>query len=164
MIDEIYYMFAEQWLTWGKNKGMTIDEFNDLIISADLIDENLGAREIGQIFNLSIQTYVDEINKDSHLHMKIIEFWEGLAWLSDRFDLKTKQKLPLEVVHEDLILDETLINIKLERMIWFLAYKFIKQEKVRYLFNQQTSSIKKNFRVVLRIETKEDGFESPERY
>lgn len=42
------------------------------------------------MFNLSMQTYVDEITKDSHLHMQIIEFWEALARLADWLNLKEK--------------------------------------------------------------------------
>lgn len=73
---------------------MTIEEFIDFVTASGFINENLGAREIGQLFNLSIQTYIDEINSDQHLHMKIIEFWEALARLADKQDFALTSEIP----------------------------------------------------------------------
>lgn len=45
---------------------MSMNEFIDLVTRSGVVDDNFGAREIGVIYNLSMMTQVDEINKDRH--------------------------------------------------------------------------------------------------
>ena len=51
---------------------------------------NFGQRDIGGLFNLSIQTQVDEIYSQRHMEMSLLEFKEVLGRIAD----KTIQKVP----------------------------------------------------------------------
>lgn len=63
---------------------MSLGEFIDLITITDVVDDNFGAREIGTIFNLSMMTQVDEINKERHCRMSFVEFLEAVSRVADR--------------------------------------------------------------------------------
>lgn len=45
---------------------MAVDEFEDFIINAGLINDMLTQRDIGVCFNQAMTLYVDEINHDKH--------------------------------------------------------------------------------------------------
>lgn len=47
-------------------------------------DDNFGAREIGPLYNLAMQTNMDEINQTRHMDMRFIEFVEALARVADK--------------------------------------------------------------------------------
>ena len=59
-------------------------EFIELITNSKVVDDNFGAREIGILFNLSMMTQVDEINKGRHIKMNFTEFLEALARVAER--------------------------------------------------------------------------------
>jgi len=40
-----------------------MNEFIDLVTATRVVDDNFGAREISVLYNLSMMTQVDEINK-----------------------------------------------------------------------------------------------------
>ena len=63
---------------------MCMNEFIDLINLSGVIDDNFGAREISVLFNLSMMTQIDEVNKERHYQMAFIEFVEALARVADR--------------------------------------------------------------------------------
>ena len=47
-------------------------------------DDNFGAREIGPLFNLALQTSIDEIKSTRHMDMRFNEFVEALARIADK--------------------------------------------------------------------------------
>ena len=46
--------------------------------------EQFGTREIGTLYNLSMQTCVDELYSDKHYQMGFLEFVEAFARVADR--------------------------------------------------------------------------------
>ena len=60
-------------------------------------DDSFGAREIGPLFNLSMQTRIDEIYSTKHLEMQYIEFVECLARIADKAVHKNTVDFPIEL-------------------------------------------------------------------
>ena len=51
-----------------------------MMVTAGLTSQGtLGSGEIGAIYNVSIQTQIDEINKERHMEMNLLEFMEAIA-------------------------------------------------------------------------------------
>ncbi len=71
-----------------------MDEFTDMIADIGLVDDSFGAREISALYNLSIMTQVNEIDKERHLKMFFDEFIDGLG----RIAFKTCISSPYEKV------------------------------------------------------------------
>ena len=61
-----------------------MNEFIELVTNSKVVDDNFGAREIGILFNLSMMTQVDEINKGRHIKMNFSEFLEALSRVAER--------------------------------------------------------------------------------
>ncbi len=59
-------------------------EFIDLVTNSKVVDDHFGAREIGILFNLSMMTQVDEINKGRHIKMNFTEFLEAIARVAEK--------------------------------------------------------------------------------
>lgn len=68
-LKEIYTKHSGREAIPGEPKFMSMNEFIDLVTKSGVIDDNFGAREIGVIFNVSMMTYIDEINKEKHFQM-----------------------------------------------------------------------------------------------
>ena len=66
---DIYQKFSGKESIGGETKYMSVSEFTDLIQSTQIVDENFGAREINIIYNVSMNTQIDEINSDRHCKM-----------------------------------------------------------------------------------------------
>lgn len=66
-LQEIYFRYYGKEALPGEPKFISMNEFIDLITRSGVIDDNFGAREIGIIYNLSMMTQVDEINKERHI-------------------------------------------------------------------------------------------------
>jgi hypothetical protein len=47
-------------------------------------NQEFGAREVGPLFNISIQTQVDEIYKQRHTRMIFLEFLEACARVAEK--------------------------------------------------------------------------------
>ncbi|CDW87404.1 UNKNOWN [Stylonychia lemnae] len=84
VLQDIYYKYYGKDSLPGELKFMSMNEFIDLVTRSGVIDDNFGAREIGIIFNLSMMTQVDEINKERHTQMQFIEFVEALSRVAER--------------------------------------------------------------------------------
>ena len=65
-----------------------------------MCDDNFGAREIGPLFNLSVQTKVDEIRSTRHMDMIYLEFVECLARIADKAIHHNTVDFPVEVVKD----------------------------------------------------------------
>ena len=63
---------------------MRLNNFIDLITAAGITSDSFGAREISQLFTLSMQTHVDEIYTNGHMDMKFIEFVEAFSRVADK--------------------------------------------------------------------------------
>jgi hypothetical protein len=47
------------------------------------MSESFGSKDIGPLFNISMQTYVDELALEKHMKMTLIEFVEASARVAD---------------------------------------------------------------------------------
>ena len=63
-------------------------------------DDNFGAREIGPLFNLALQTKVNEIHSTKHMDMIYLEFVECLARVADKAIHHNTIDFPVEVVKD----------------------------------------------------------------
>ena len=67
-----------------------------MITNSGVCDDNFGAREIGPLFNLAMQTNMDEINKVRHMDMQFIEFVEALARIADKAVTHNTVEFPVD--------------------------------------------------------------------
>ena len=59
-------------------------KFIELVTMSGVCDDNFGAREIGPLFNLALQTSIDEIHSTRHMDMRFNEFVEAFARIADK--------------------------------------------------------------------------------
>lgn len=62
---------------------MSSEEFTDLCMWAEIVNDNFTVRDIDVSYNLAMMTRVDEVNKDQHLQMQFVEFLEAIARVAD---------------------------------------------------------------------------------
>lgn len=79
---------------------MCLDEFNEIVLKAELLNENFTAREIGMAFNLAMMTQVQELDTDRQYQMTFIEFLEAITRVADMGGGETKS---LEQNLQDMI-------------------------------------------------------------
>ena len=103
---------------------MCLDEFIDMFVKAELVDDHFGQREIGPLFNLSQMTNKHELEKSDHLDMNFVEFLEALARCADKFDLQyMEDHFPLSVSKNPFELDKKLEGIIYNLMKAYLTPK-----------------------------------------
>jgi len=78
------YNYWGQAQSPGEPKVMRLTRFIEMITMSGVCDDAFGAREIGPLFNLSIQTQVDEIFQTKHMDMTFLEFVEAVARIADK--------------------------------------------------------------------------------
>jgi hypothetical protein len=83
-LKEIYRVYSGREVLPNEEMNMSMSEFIDLVTATKVVDDNFGAREIGILFNLSMMTQVDEINRARHIKMYFVEFLEAIARVADR--------------------------------------------------------------------------------
>jgi hypothetical protein len=83
-LKDFYKKYSGREALPNEDKYMSLPEFIDLITASNVVDDNFGAREIGTLFNLSMITQVDELNKERHCRMTFLEFLEAFCRVADR--------------------------------------------------------------------------------
>lgn len=83
LIQYTYSTYSRKNVKPGQKPFMCLDEFNDIIFKAGLLNDNFTAREIGIAFNLSMMTQVQELDTDRQYQMLLIEFIEAISRVSD---------------------------------------------------------------------------------
>lgn len=63
----------------NQDRFMRLQEFVKLVGSSGVVSSGFGAKEIGPLFNVSMQTCADEIHSERHMKMGMVEFVEALA-------------------------------------------------------------------------------------
>ena len=81
---DIYKKYSGREVLPNEENNISMNEFIELVTNSKVVDDNFGAREIGILFNLSMMTQVDEINKGRHIKMNFTEFLEALARVAER--------------------------------------------------------------------------------
>lgn len=77
--EHMYERFSGRHTLPGGKRFMMNDEFQGFVESSNMINDMLPARDISLIFNLSMQTQVDEVEKRRHLEASLLEFQEMLC-------------------------------------------------------------------------------------
>lgn len=101
-LKDIYYYYALP-LSPGGPKIMRLNTFIELITATGVTSDQFGAREISQLFGISMQTHVDEIYSNGHMDMRFIEFVEAVARVADKAleTKKRKETVTEQVAEED---------------------------------------------------------------
>ena len=81
---DIYKKYSGLEVLPNEEMNMSMTEFINMVTATRVVDDNFGAREIGIIYNLSMMTQVDEINRGRHIKMNFTEFMEAIARVADR--------------------------------------------------------------------------------
>jgi NLR family CARD domain-containing protein 3 len=84
VLKDIYRKFSGREIMPNEEPNMSMQEFIDMVTATRVVDDAFGAREIGVIYNVSMMTQVDEINKEKHTKMHFIEFVEAVCRVADR--------------------------------------------------------------------------------
>lgn len=84
VLRDIYRKFSGRDVMPNEEPNMSMQEFIDMVTATKVVDDTFGAREIGVIYNVSMMTQVDEINKERHTRMQFVEFVEALSRVADR--------------------------------------------------------------------------------
>ena len=116
------YVTERKW--YHRVKWVSSIDFKIFVMALDLSTEIVDDNICDSIYNLSIQTQMDEVNNDRHVRMNLNEFIEALARLAERlspcfigkhidqFDLISRQIVPLHVKMESLL---CFINKKIKK-------------------------------------------------
>jgi hypothetical protein len=67
VLKDVYNKYSGRECLPSEDPYMTMHEFIELINNTKVIDDHFGEREIGIIYNISMMTQVDEINKERHI-------------------------------------------------------------------------------------------------
>ncbi len=62
---------------------MKVEDFRELVTDSGILSETLADRDINMAFNLSVSTYLDELNKYRHCELNFVEFLEAVSRLAD---------------------------------------------------------------------------------
>ena len=84
---QIYLKFIGKNAVPGAQRFMSMTEFNDCVLNAMCQSDNFGAKQIGNMYNLSMMTQIDEIEKDKHINMVFIEFLEAIVRVADKAEI-----------------------------------------------------------------------------
>ena len=91
--------FYNQWAqsqSPGQPKVLRLNRLIEMVTASGVCDDNFGAREIGPLFNLAIQTQIDEIHTTKHMDMVFIEFVECIARIADKAIHHNTVEFPIE--------------------------------------------------------------------
>jgi hypothetical protein len=84
VLKDIYRKYSGREVLPNDEPSMTMSEFIELVTNTKVVDDNFGAREIGILYNISMMTQMDEINKDRHIKMNFPEFVEAICRVADK--------------------------------------------------------------------------------
>ena len=107
ILKAVYSLYSVKKVKPGQKGFMCLDEFNEIVLKAELLNENFTAREIGMAFNLAMMTQVQELDTDRQYQMTFIEFLEAITRVADMGGGETKS---LEQNLQDMI----------PKLIWLL--------------------------------------------
>eukprot|EP00347_Sterkiella_histriomuscorum_P020671 403336916 len=72
----------------GQKMFMTVDEFENLILSVPLVNDLFGQRDTSVAFNLAMMTQVNELDSERHLQATFIEFLEAFSRVAEQAALE----------------------------------------------------------------------------
>lgn len=80
----VYSKYTGKYAMPGQPKFMSLDEFEELINTAGIVDETFGNRDIGPMFNLSMMSQKNELDFDRHFNMTVVEFTEAVSRVANK--------------------------------------------------------------------------------
>jgi NLR family CARD domain-containing protein 3 len=83
MLKQLYSQFSIRKVKPGQKNFMSLEEFNDMVVKSEVLNENFTAREIGIAFNLAMMTQVQELDVDRQYQMSFLEFLEAIGRVAD---------------------------------------------------------------------------------
>ena len=113
IFDAVFRSWAPQKIIGRDSNWMWLEEFTNVCNA--LMDTDFPVKEIPTIYNLSMRTQVDEINKDFHINMRFPEFLEAFSRFVDRLS-----PVPLGENKSEWTMQqrqEQHLSVKLESMI-----------------------------------------------
>ena len=96
LFEYLYKTYGGTHMKPGDQWFMTSDELEHIFADAELINDQLVSRDIAVLYNLSMMTQVDEINRDQHLRMKFVEFLEAFARCTEQINADPFEKEKLK--------------------------------------------------------------------
>ena len=84
---KIYTKFIGKNALPGATQYMSLGEFNECILNANVQSDNFGAKQIGNMYNLAMMSQIDEIEKDRHINMTFVEFLEAVVRVADKTEI-----------------------------------------------------------------------------
>lgn len=84
IIKALYAANSGKYATSKANNFMALDEFTHLIEKSQCTSETFGIAQITPCFQLSMMTYVDELNSSKFMNMTMTEFYEAICRVADR--------------------------------------------------------------------------------
>eukprot|EP00357_Protocruzia_adherens_P018951 CAMPEP_0115001676 /NCGR_PEP_ID=MMETSP0216-20121206/17531_1 /TAXON_ID=223996 /ORGANISM="Protocruzia adherens, Strain Boccale" /LENGTH=225 /DNA_ID=CAMNT_0002367083 /DNA_START=124 /DNA_END=802 /DNA_ORIENTATION=+ len=79
VLQNVYRRYSGRYTLPSHARFMSLEEFQQLMTDADLLDENFVAREIDVSFALSMMTRVDELDTKKYIEMQFIEYIEAIS-------------------------------------------------------------------------------------
>ena len=103
LMENVYNTYGGTHRKPGQKMFMTLDEFENFVVSAGMINDMLMARDISVLFSLSKFTEVNEIDSEKHLQMSFVEFLECFARCCDKasYDEKLREQYSGRHVQEE---------------------------------------------------------------
>jgi hypothetical protein len=120
----------------GEKKFMIVSEVMEVMVTADLLTDSFGSREVGIHFNLAMMTQVDELQSERHIKMSEVEFIECLARIADKVGFREGEMLDditsfKNDVDKNLAKRKGLLSYKLERLFHSLMINCLKDEELK---------------------------------
>lgn len=83
---------------------MSLAEFKEIWNKYNVYNDYFVERDSNIFFNQSMQTSVDELHSDKHIHMTLIEFLEAFARVAEKASLVPQGELVQEWTDQDRIM------------------------------------------------------------
>ena len=107
LLKAIYGQYSNRKVKPGQKGFMSLEEFTEIVMKAEVLNDKFTAREIGVAFNLAMMTQVQELDTDRQYQMVFIEFLEAISRVCDMIGGESKN------------LDQNIAEI-LPKIMWIL--------------------------------------------
>ena len=83
----LFKHYGCHYLKPSEKPFMMVDEFENFVYGAGIVNENFGSREASVCFNTAMMTSTDELNSDKHLKASFGEFLEAFARVCEKLSV-----------------------------------------------------------------------------
>lgn len=92
-LDDLFRMYSGRYTMPSKPKFVSLEEFSEMVSHSGVLGLNIANKDIGKYFNLAMETEVDELDKDKHMQMFKLEFYEAIARIAEKVEFDDKELL-----------------------------------------------------------------------